>query len=135
MKPKIDGVGVKAGDRLWHFRLGWLTVMAVTREGMLEMSNGEVYGPDGRAYPTDRAPCLFWDKPEIISGPPKKKACPFCGSEQIATYSAAVDEENAICAFCTNCSARGPRTTGDDDVDILRKKAIAAWNRRVDKRG
>ena len=134
MKPKIDGVEVKAGDRLWHFRLGWLTVMAVTREGMLEMSNGEVYGPDGRAYPTDRAPCLFWDKPEIVSGPPRKKACPFCGSGDIVTHSIAGDKK-AICALCVNCNARGPAITSSGDIDTLRKKAIAAWNRRVDKRG
>ena len=53
------------------------------------------------------------------------KPCPFCGNSRLgATYTAVFGCPERYQIICTECSGRMERSTS--------RKAIEAWNRRVD---
>ena len=53
----------------------------------------------------------------------KFEACPFCGSEEIDTWSKLSGYQSTVFySYCANCGCEGP--TADSEAE-----AIAAWNR------
>lgn len=59
------------------------------------------------------------------------KACPFCGGDGSLTIDTV---EKTVCGSCWTCGARGLGVWYKEDYPSVEevKKAIRAWNRRVD---
>lgn len=66
------------------------------------------------------------------------KACPFCGSKNIAIrdgrYSRQAEGSHYCTAICLNCYAKisGKTYNGYVEEDLAEQSAIEAWNRRVE---
>lgn len=65
------------------------------------------------------------------------KSCPFCGgfSKLEPKSKTVIDGKLSYVTYvrCTKCNSHGRRfrLTDNEDVQVSRKKAIDAWNRRV----